>query len=87
MKNNNPNSNWARGPVVRGPTVRPEKVANWAPDSWAPEMYHAKKPKNHKKKQNTASKMQTGVFPNIKYVAQHTKCTNRNTKYISSNTK
>ena len=34
MKNNNPNSNWARGPVVRGPTVRPEKVANWAPDSW-----------------------------------------------------
>ena len=45
MKNNktiNPNSNWARGPVVRGPTVRPEKVANWAPDSWAPEIYYSK---------------------------------------------
>ena len=59
-----------RGPVVRGPTVRPPKVANWAPDSWAPEMYH---PKTQQiiKKLNTSSKMQTEVFPNIRYVAQH----------------
>ena len=81
MKNNNPNSNWARGPVVRGPTVRLEKVANWDQ-----EMYH---PKNQKiiKKQKTSSKMQTGVFPNDIYAAQHTKYTSKNTKYIILSTK
>ena len=64
-----------RGPTVRGPICHFWGADSWAPDNWAPEIYHPKKQFIIKKTKKTSSKMQTGVFPNIKYVAQHTKYT------------
>ena len=82
------------GPGQLGPGAQLSGAQLSAPKKWqigprtvGPQKCTIQKTKKSSKKQNTASKMQTGVYPNIKYVAQHTKCTSKNTKYISSNTK